>query len=179
MNRDWHSFTAFAKVKIETFVMHALVSDAVNTFVTIIANRHVHGTYRPIGTQVISGVGNLDECMMGVLFLGNSVTGAACVEIRTISAFITATSNAGVTEITSRTVNRANGWRGTLGHGHRGRCRWSGASDARNDDAAWFNDFPELVEGIMSFGSTCSDAFSAEVVIRAIQALVSDSFNLL
>lgn len=176
MDRDRHSFATFAKVKIGAFVMHTLVSYTVDASVTSIANRHMHCTHEHIGTQVISGVGNLDECMMRVLLLGNSIAQAAGVEIRTINAFITVTSNARVTEVASRTVNsRSNGWRGNLRRGYRRRS----TSDTRNDDAAWFSNLPELVEGVMLLSTARSDAFSAQVVIRAIQALVPNSFNLL
>lgn len=156
--------------------MHTLVSYAVDASVTSIANRHMHSTHEHIGTQVISGVGNLDECMMGVLLLGNSIARAAGVEIRAIDTFITVTSNARVTEVASRAVNsRSDGWRGNL----RRRYRRRSTADTRNDDAAWFSDLPELVEGVMSLSTARSDALSAQVVIRAIQALVPNSFNLL
>jgi hypothetical protein len=177
---DWdgHSLAIRTKIKVLARRVHALVANSVNSLAAARGVAHSAVLDEVLARVTVDDVielTNLDEAVIGVLLIGDSLARFANVEIGTFDTFETNTIYPTAAHIAPRAMSytrRGRSWSRCQG----GRVRKDCCIPHRtlvNDDATWFMECEELVVGIV--GIIINFAGVAEVEVRAVEALVTDT----
>jgi hypothetical protein len=183
-------FTNTAQIKIRALRVHALISNAADALVASVASRMMPGGEGRTTRQEVVWIGDLDEAMIGVLFIYDTEARNTYVEVRTVHTFVAGANDPRVTEVTrcimrawcvcdSRRVIRLGSVNASIATPRlaEGISFAVPGEHGVHDNSAWFLHAEELVERIMALRSASIHTRRAQIVIRTIKTLVSHSDN--